>query len=370
MSIANRDAAEKCRDIGEAALRRGDNAKAIKFFTKSHRLYPNDKTARLLKVAQKQAAQSAQKATPPRRAAPQDSPRQRSPASTSRARGAGVDNGSAACARIKNCKDFYKVLGVARNADEKTVKRAYRKLALKFHPDKNKSPDATEAFKVISQAFAVISDPQKRAHYNRYGTESTTDPRAQYARQHQEFVSPEEIFNMFFGRGHPMYMNRQRGGQGQARGGQGQQQGQRQGASGPMAQFVHLLPLLLIFLMSWVTYPNSSHTRPFSFKRTENFQNEFQTPERHITYFVTPAVKQEMRDRRYKKKLIHLVEQDYFELLQRKCSSQKAEKRNKMYHAERSRGRKRQNLQKQAHEMRLTYCEKLSSIFPHLHNGF
>jgi curved DNA-binding protein CbpA len=51
------------------------------------------------------------------------------------------------CLRIKNCKDFYEILGVPKSASEADLKRQYKKLALQFHPDKNKAPGATEAFK-------------------------------------------------------------------------------------------------------------------------------------------------------------------------------------------------------------------------------
>jgi molecular chaperone DnaJ len=66
-------------------------------------------------------------------------------------------------------RDYYEVLGVQRNATKEEVKSAYRKLALAYHPDRNKSPDAEEKFKEISEAYAVLSDDQKRAQYDNFG---------------------------------------------------------------------------------------------------------------------------------------------------------------------------------------------------------
>ena len=66
-------------------------------------------------------------------------------------------------------RDYYEVLGVARDADPKEIKSAYRKLALKFHPDQSQEPDAEERFKEISEAYAVLSDPDKRKQYDQFG---------------------------------------------------------------------------------------------------------------------------------------------------------------------------------------------------------
>ena len=59
-------------------------------------------------------------------------------------------------------KDYYAILGVGRDAGADDVKKAYRKMALKFHPDKNSSPGAEEKFKQIGEAYDVLSDPKKR----------------------------------------------------------------------------------------------------------------------------------------------------------------------------------------------------------------
>lgn len=66
-------------------------------------------------------------------------------------------------------RDYYEVLGVSKDASKDDLKRAYRELALKYHPDRNKSPGAEEKFKQLSEAYAVLSDDEKRAQYDRFG---------------------------------------------------------------------------------------------------------------------------------------------------------------------------------------------------------
>ena len=68
-------------------------------------------------------------------------------------------------------RDYYEVLGVGKSSSPDEIKSQYRKLALKFHPDRNKSPDAQEHFKEISEAYAVLSDSSKRDLYDQHGHE-------------------------------------------------------------------------------------------------------------------------------------------------------------------------------------------------------
>ena len=66
-------------------------------------------------------------------------------------------------------RDYYEILDVSRDASEKDLKKSFRSLARKYHPDKNDSPDADEKFKEIQEAYAVLSDPEKRRNYDRFG---------------------------------------------------------------------------------------------------------------------------------------------------------------------------------------------------------
>ena len=68
-----------------------------------------------------------------------------------------------------NKRDYYEVLGVSKDADEKEIKSAFRKLAKKYHPDVSKEPDAAEKFKEAQEAYAVLSDEQKRKQYDQFG---------------------------------------------------------------------------------------------------------------------------------------------------------------------------------------------------------
>ena len=68
--------------------------------------------------------------------------------------------------------DFYEVLGVTKNASSVEIKAAYRKQALKWHPDRNKSAGASEKFKEVNKAFEVLSDPKKKEMYDQYGSEA------------------------------------------------------------------------------------------------------------------------------------------------------------------------------------------------------
>ncbi|KAH8351574.1 dnaJ protein homolog 1 [Drosophila kikkawai] len=119
-------------------------------------------------------------------------------------------------------KDFYKILGIDKKATDDEIKKAYRKLALKYHPDKNKSPQAEERFKEIAEAYEVLSDKKKRDIFDKYGEDGLKggtpgpdghsqpgaysyqfhgDPRATFA----QFFGSSDPFGVFFGGGDNMF---------------------------------------------------------------------------------------------------------------------------------------------------------------------
>ena len=89
---------------------------------------------------------------------------------------------------------YYKVLGISSDASSEEIKKAYRKKALKYHPDKNKSPDAAEKFKLISEAYQNLTNPTLphiHSAHNHNPTQSNNFQRS-------VFIDPNELFNMFF----------------------------------------------------------------------------------------------------------------------------------------------------------------------------
>lgn len=135
-----------------------------------------------------------------------------------------------------NKRDFYDVLGVSKTASEAEIKRNYRKLALQYHPDRNKASDASEKFKEVTEAYEVLSDSKKKATYDQYG-HAAFDPSSgfgqgagPFSQSYQsgpftytysnssggnpfegvgDFSDPFEIFESFFGGASPFRQARQ-----------------------------------------------------------------------------------------------------------------------------------------------------------------
>src|SRR3954454_22607772 len=100
-------------------------------------------------------------------------------------------------------RDYYEVLGVARACTDDDIKKAYRRLALQYHPDRNSAPEATERFKEATEAYQVLSDTEKRGMYDRYGHSAFERNGGAGTVDFSNFVglSIEDLFESFFGTG-------------------------------------------------------------------------------------------------------------------------------------------------------------------------
>src|SRR5919109_3237531 len=101
---------------------------------------------------------------------------------------------------MSSTRDYYDVLGVPRDADDATIKKAFRKLARELHPDVNRhDPDAEDKFKEAAEAYEVLSDVERRATYDRYGREGLRS--GGWAPNTEAFGSVSDLFEAFFGGG-------------------------------------------------------------------------------------------------------------------------------------------------------------------------
>ncbi|KAH9361559.1 hypothetical protein HPB48_001436 [Haemaphysalis longicornis] len=148
----NKEESKRCIQLAQSYIAQGHKEKALKFLRKAEHLYPSKLAkACLAGMARHRARATAQDGSEERRASDY------------------TKEQLEAVQRTKQCKDYYEVLGVSRDVDEELLKKQYRKLALQVHPDKNKAPGAGDAFKAIGNAYAVLSDPEKRRLYDLNG---------------------------------------------------------------------------------------------------------------------------------------------------------------------------------------------------------
>jgi DnaJ-class molecular chaperone len=112
-------------------------------------------------------------------------------------------------------KDYYSILGISKKASDEEIKKAYRKLALKYHPDKNKTPEAEDKFKLIAEAYEVLSDKKKRDIFDQFGEEGLkgqpSGDRSGGASAGPQFSytfhgDPRQTFSNFFGTDNPFEM--------------------------------------------------------------------------------------------------------------------------------------------------------------------
>lgn len=391
----NKEAAEQCRDLGAKASRDGNLERAVKLLEKSLRLYPLPGVEAML--AQTNATILAMN----------NINNNRNPPPPRRTESVGEDGRTYTqeqvdmVSKVLKAKEggqgaHYRVLGVPKTASDGDLKKAYRKLALKLHPDKNSAPHADEAFKAVGLAYGTLSDRQKRTIYDTYGEEDPDNRGAagrgpggggmQY-RQGQE-VSPEDIFNMFFGAGMAqggrgpgfhVYTNGFGGGfpggfAGQQFAGQrarqqhaGQHQQQQNGAP-----WMQLLPFIVIMIMSFLNFGGqdagvSMQNKYFSLVQQAPFVNPLATKlsgVKDIPYFVTDKfMRTYHRDRYQLAQVERMVEKNYHDYVMQECKAQKKYKRQLEQQASRLTGEERASLLRRAEEFELSRCIEFENLF-------
>lgn len=291
----NKDEAEKCLHLGADALKRGDTVRARKFLSKSIKLYPLPAAEALLAQAERgPSSEGPNGSFSSSRQQPSNGVNRENTfgrtESTSSAT-TGLDGREYTEEQARIVKQLlqareggrgahYRVLGLEQNCTENDIKKAYRKISLKVHPDKNSAPQADEAFKAVGLAYATLSDKQKRDVYDRYGDEDPDNVGGVRSRGRRgggvhmngQEVSPEEIFNMFFGGGMAgggmgpgFHMSSGFGGPGvhfqagvprrrtrPGPAGQPQQQQAARAEGAALQMLFQLLPVIMIFMLSFL----------------------------------------------------------------------------------------------------------------------
>ncbi|KAF6154107.1 hypothetical protein GIB67_009807 [Kingdonia uniflora] len=280
----NKDEASRCIKIAEAALASGDKRRALKFIRIAQRLNCNLSVDDLLASCENLESESATVEEKPVDRASKKSILSNS--ANGNVEHTYTEENVKLIREVKRTKDFYDILGVEKSCTVEEIRKAYRKLSLKVHPDKNKAPGSEEAFKKVCKAFKCLSEEESRRHYDQTGPEEDFEQhqqqtvrrrrrRSTYDMYDDEF-DPEMIFRSFFGQNEMFrtaHVYRTRGPPSQ------QRDNTNRGGFNPMI-LLQILPFLFIFLLAYLPYsePEYSLQKNYSYqfpKYTESYGVEF-----------------------------------------------------------------------------------------------
>ncbi|ORX49462.1 DnaJ-domain-containing protein [Hesseltinella vesiculosa] len=368
----NKDEALRCISIAEKHFSNLNIDAALKFAKKSMSLYPTDQAESLLQRIQTSSQKQPSSTPSP---SPSSGLRNRSTVNppTPPEKKYTTEQVTAVKTILSCGHDYYKILSLEKSCTDAHIKKSYRKLALQFHPDKNSAPGADEAFKLISKAFTVLSDPQKRAIHDASGGDPdnrATNSRpssTHYYHQHQfggNDVNAEDLFDMFFGGGtrvrfrrqHPFHQARQHPFA------QQQQQHGRQEALG----FVQIIPVLLLVLYAVLAGFMATEPSPaYTFTPSSIYTQGRTTPQHNVLYYVNPEqLNQRMQKSDHAlRRIEQQVEQEYLDNLMQRCQW---ERRQRAFQLQQARGsifgigRDEQRYQ-QVLQMATPYCDEMQT---------
>jgi DnaJ family protein B protein 12 len=327
----NKDDALKSLKIGKEALESGDRNRALKFLNKARRLDPNLPIDDLLSTIDTDAGDHSTSAAEPRsnQSDQQPSIRRRTAVPVQ-----GTSSSSAATSyseeqvliirEIKRKKNYYDILGLEKNCTVDDVRKSYRKLSLKVHPDKNKAPGAEEAFKSVSKAFQCLSNEESKRKYDLSGEDEVVYERRAAARPaargfngyYEADIDAEEIFrNFFFGGMAPAanFGGFSFGGPGMAH----RQAAADNGSGGfNVRALIQLLPVLLILLLNFL--PSSEPV--YTLQQNYPYEHRLTTP-KGVNYYVKSTKFEEdyPLDSRERVTIEERVEREYFGILRQNC---------------------------------------------------
>ncbi|KAG8369941.1 hypothetical protein BUALT_Bualt14G0065600 [Buddleja alternifolia] len=284
----NKDEALRCLNIAKEAIAAGNKQRALKFLGIARRLNQNLSVDELFVACEDLDSSSS--------AGPSNDVKNvnKVKVDVSSVRGEDVSNGERnytdehvhLVRQIKTKKDYYSILGVEKSCSVEEIRKAYRKLSLKVHPDKNKAPGSEEAFKKVSKAFKCLSDDDSRRQYDQVGLVDEFEYNQQHnvrrrrRRTGNDFFDdefdPDEIFRAFFGqrdmfRHAHVYRTRTTNAH----------QREDLGGGGPnLMLLLQLLPFLIIILLAYLPFsePEYSLQKNYSYqflKTTEKHGVEF-----------------------------------------------------------------------------------------------
>ncbi|ONK62933.1 uncharacterized protein A4U43_C07F9630 [Asparagus officinalis] len=320
----NKDEALRCLELAEAALAAKNKEKALKFIRIAKRLDPSIQLDALLSACENLDSSKSQSQVNRVREVPTCSN-----ASESSNGGRNYTEENVKLIReIKRSKDYYEILGVEKSCSGEEIRKAYRKLSLKVHPDKNKAPGADEAFKIVSKAFKCLSEDESRRQYDQMGfaDDYEFEHHHTHARRRrrratrndffEEEFDPDEIFRSFFyGTQDNVFRNqrvyRARGTAGQQREHNVQQVGVN------WIVLLQILPIILFFVFASLPM-SESH---YSLQRTHTYQIPKVTEKHGVEYYVKQADFDEKfpQGSSARNKIENDVTRDYKSILGRYC---------------------------------------------------
>ncbi|XP_067409817.1 dnaJ homolog subfamily B member 14 isoform X2 [Emydura macquarii macquarii] len=274
---------------------------------------------------------------------------------------------------IKKSKNYYEVLGVSKDAGEEDLKKAYRKLALKFHPDKNHAPGATDAFKKIGNAYAVLSNPEKRKQYDLTGSEEQAcnlpgNGRFNFHRGCEADITPEDLFNMFFGGAFPSgsVHSFSNGRAGYSHPNQHRHSGherEEERGDGGFSMFIQLMPIIVLILVSLLSQLMVSNPPYALYPRSATGQTiKMKTENLGVIYYVNKDFRNEYKGVSLQK-VEKSVEEDYVSNIRNNCWKERQQKTDLLYAAKVYRD---DRLRMKAESMPMDNCkelERLTSIY-------